>query len=74
MANDNNTQSGTDTTADAQTAGQQGGLGGVLSGKGPMVDQVKDFAKRRPFAFAAVAGVLGVALLNTLRGKGRERG
>ena len=41
----------------------------TLSGTGPIVDQVKDFARRRPFAFAAVAGVLGVALLNTLRGK-----
>ena len=31
--------------------------------------KVRDFAKARPFAFAAVAGVIGVALLNTLRGK-----
>lgn len=41
----------------------------ISGGAGPIVDQVKGFAKDRPFAFAAVAGVLGVALLNTLRGK-----
>ena len=41
----------------------------LAGGPGPIVDQVKGFAKDRPFAFAAVAGVLGVALLNTLRGK-----
>lgn len=29
----------------------------------------RQFAKDRPFAFAAVAGVVGLALLNTLRGK-----
>ena len=31
--------------------------------------QVKDLAKRKPYAFAALAGVLGIALINTLRGK-----
>ena len=41
----------------------------LAGGAGPIVDQVKGFAKDRPFAFAAVAGVIGVALLNTLRGK-----
>ena len=41
----------------------------TLSGTGPVVGQVKDFARNRPFAFAALAGVLGIALLNTLRGK-----
>ena len=41
----------------------------VAGGITPLADQVKGFAKKRPFAFAAVAGVIGVALLNTLRGK-----
>lgn len=31
--------------------------------------KVRDFARDRPFATAAVAGVVGLALLNTLRGK-----
>lgn len=41
----------------------------LAGGAGPIVDQVKGFAKDRPFTAAAVAGVLGIALLNTLRGK-----
>lgn len=35
----------------------------------PLVDKAKGFAKARPFASAALAGVLGIALINTLRGK-----
>jgi ElaB/YqjD/DUF883 family membrane-anchored ribosome-binding protein len=35
----------------------------------PYADQAKQFAKDRPFATATLAGVLGLALLNTLRGK-----
>ncbi len=31
--------------------------------------KVRDFARDRPFATAAVAGVVGLAILNTLRGK-----
>lgn len=31
--------------------------------------KVRDFARDRPFATAAVASVVGLALLNTLRGK-----
>lgn len=31
--------------------------------------KVRDFARDRPLATAAVAGVVGLALLNTLRGK-----
>lgn len=42
----------------------------TLSGKaGPLVGQAKQFAKDRPFATAALAGVVGLALLNTLRGR-----
>ena len=41
----------------------------ALNGTGPLVDQAKSFAKARPFATAALAGVIGVALLNTIRGK-----
>lgn len=35
----------------------------------PLVDYVRQFSKERPLAAAAVAGVLGIALINTLRGK-----
>ncbi len=33
------------------------------------VGKAKDFAKKRPFAAAALFGVVGLAVLNTLRGK-----
>ena len=41
----------------------------ALNGGGPLLDKAKTFAKARPFASAALAGVVGIALLNTLRGK-----
>lgn len=41
----------------------------ALNGRGEMVGQAKAFAKQRPWATAALAGVVGVALLNTLRGR-----
>lgn len=41
----------------------------VGDGAAPLADKVRGFAKQRPWAAAALAGVIGVALLNTLRGK-----
>ncbi|WP_203309304.1 MULTISPECIES: CsbD family protein [Sphingomonas] len=35
----------------------------------PAIDYVRQFARERPFAAAALGGVLGIALINTLRGK-----
>jgi uncharacterized protein YjbJ (UPF0337 family) len=35
----------------------------------PTVEEAKRYVKARPFAFAALAGVVGLALLNTLRGR-----
>lgn len=35
----------------------------------PLIDQARQFMKDRPFTSAALGGVLGIALLNTLRGK-----
>jgi uncharacterized protein YjbJ (UPF0337 family) len=35
----------------------------------PIVDYARQFARERPFAAAALGGVLGIALINTLRGK-----
>lgn len=41
----------------------------AIANPGPVVDKARGFAKARPFAAAAVAGVIGLAILNTLRGK-----
>lgn len=41
----------------------------LSGGVGPLVDQAKGFARKRPFAAAALFGVIGIAVLNTLRGK-----
>ncbi|WP_343526133.1 CsbD family protein [Sphingomonas sp.] len=35
----------------------------------PLLDQARQFVKDRPFASAALGGVLGLAVLNTLRGR-----
>ena len=46
------------------------GMTDQLSGTGQKaIGQVKEFARQRPFAALALAGVVGVALLNTLRGR-----
>ena len=39
-------------------------------GQPQVVGQAKTFAKERPWATAALVGVLGLATLGTLRGKG----
>ena len=41
----------------------------VNQNAGPLLERGRDFARKRPFAALAPAGVVGVALLNTLRGK-----
>ena len=49
---------------------QSSGVADQLSGQGQKtIGQLKDFAKKRPVLATTLAGVLGVALLNTLRGK-----
>ena len=48
-----------------------GGVGGE-GGTSATVDKAKAFAKARPWATSALVGVVGLALLNTLRGKGRS--
>lgn len=35
----------------------------------PLLDRARRFIRERPFASAALAGVVGLAVLNTLRGK-----
>ena len=41
----------------------------ALGNVGPLADKARGFAKERPFATAALLGVVGLALINTLRGK-----
>lgn len=42
-----------------------------FSGDAPLTEKAKSFAKARPWASAALVGVAGLALLNTLRGSKR---
>lgn len=35
----------------------------------PLLDKARQFARERPLASAALMGVVGLAILNTLRGK-----
>ncbi|MBJ6121402.1 CsbD family protein [Sphingomonas mollis] len=41
----------------------------VFANPGPTIEKAKGFAQARPYATAALFGVVGLALLNTLRGK-----
>lgn len=59
--------------ADQVTGKVQQGYGAardaVAENVAPYAAKVKDFARDRPFATAALVGVVGLAFLNTLRGK-----
>lgn len=65
------------TNTQDQTQQQAGGAAGGMDsiknalGNNQLVAKATEFAKQRPWATATLAGVVGVALLNTLRGKGR---
>lgn len=48
-----------------------GGDGSATASANATVDKAKAFAKARPWATSALLGVVGLAVLNTLRGKGR---
>ena len=57
-----------------QLAGKLQKLFGTAKGEAkPVGDKVKQFAKERPVASAALVGVIGLAILNTLRGKARRK-
>lgn len=47
----------------------QKAIGSLRDALAPITGQAKDLARTRPMATAALAGVVGLALLNTLRGK-----
>ncbi|MDO7841927.1 CsbD family protein [Sphingomonas immobilis] len=46
-----------------------GALTDALSDPQTLFDKAKTFARERPYATAALVGVLGLATFNTLRGK-----
>ncbi|MDB5717413.1 MAG: CsbD family protein [Sphingomonas bacterium] len=55
--------------ADQVSGNLQSAVGSARDAIGPLADQVKGFARQRPYAAAALAGVVGIAILNTLRGR-----
>lgn len=59
----------TEGVADQVSGNAQKAVGAARDAVAPIINQAKDFARSRPMATAALVGVLGVALLNTLRGK-----
>ena len=58
----------TTTTADQKTAGNAK-FAGAKDQFTQATGKARAFAKARPAATAALAGVVGLALLNTLRGR-----
>lgn len=55
--------------ADQVGGNAQKAMGAARDAVAPLVTQAREFARAKPTATAAVVGVLGVALLNTLRGR-----
>lgn len=52
------------------TAKQAAGtISDAIANPGPLVDKAKGFAREKPWATAALLGVVGLAVINTLRGK-----
>lgn len=45
------------------------GVAAAKAQAGPLVEKARGFAKSRPWTAAALAGVVGLAVLNTLRGR-----
>ncbi|MDR6786692.1 uncharacterized protein YjbJ (UPF0337 family) [Sphingomonas sp. BE138] len=56
-------------TADRVDGTVQKTYGEAKDAVAPFLDQARRFVNERPWAAAAVGGVVGLALLNTLRGK-----
>jgi uncharacterized protein YjbJ (UPF0337 family) len=55
--------------ADQASGTAQRTIGEAKDAVAPFIDQARQFVRDRPFAAAALGGVVGIALLNTLRGK-----
>lgn len=60
------------TSTTNQTNSNSGGIKNAL-GNNQTLNKATDFAKARPWATATLAGVVGLALLNTLKGRGAAR-
>ena len=57
-------------TLTGDTSTQNAGIADQLTGRtNQAIGAAKGFAKDRPFTAAALAGVVGIAILNTLRGR-----
>jgi ElaB/YqjD/DUF883 family membrane-anchored ribosome-binding protein len=54
---------------DQQTPPKDGPINQAAAGVAPLAAKAKQFARDRPYTAAAFAGVVGLALLNTLRGR-----
>ena len=59
----------TSGVADQITGSANKAIGQASDAVAPLADKARAFAKDRPYATAALVGVVGLALLNTLRGK-----
>ena len=59
--------------ADQITGGVNKAIGAaqdaIATGPGPLINQARDFARAKPWATAALVGTIGLALVNTLRGR-----
>jgi uncharacterized protein YjbJ (UPF0337 family) len=55
--------------ADQVGGNAQKAVGAARDAVAPIINQAKDFARAKPMATVALVGVIGVALLNTLRGR-----
>lgn len=68
MATSAQDQANSTTANSANSTGTMDSIKSAL-GNNQMVNKATQFAKDRPWATATLAGVVGVALLNTLRGR-----
>lgn len=63
------TPAATKTAAADPKTGLTDAIRTAFTGDAPLLDKAKALYKARPVATVALAGVVGIALLNTLRGK-----
>lgn len=63
------TQTQADGAADQLSGKVQKTIGDTKDAVAPLADKARKFANDRPWTAAALVGVVGLAILNTLRGK-----
>ena len=61
----------TEGVADQVGGNTQKAVGSLRDALSPILGEARDAARRSPLAAAALVGVVGIALLNTLRGRRR---